>query len=198
MTRDVAWLVALVLWAVAMYLTPRIQNKRLRNNLEAWLYLAPAAAVLFAFWFFPVLFSLVISFTDWFGAAQFSEVKWTALENYKRALADERFIQVLYNTINYVVYSVPLTMAAALAVALLLNSQVRNRGIFRTLYFLPYVTTWVAIAVVFKYIFNEQFGLVNHLLDSAGLPVFGWLSEPRGVIELILLGLGFQLDSHQC
>lgn len=118
------------------------------------------------------------------------------MENYRRALADDQFIQVLYNTVNYVLYSVPLTMAAALAVALLLNSQVRHRGIFRTLYFLPYVTTWVAIAVVFKYIFNEQFGLVNHLLDSAGLPVFGWLSEPRGVIELILLGLGFELDGQ--
>src|SRR5690606_5003884 len=150
----------------------------------------PAGIVLLGFWFLPVLFSVLVSMTEWVGAVSFSRVPWIGLGHYKRAIMDPQFHQVLYNTINYVVYSVPLTMAAALGVALLLNSQVRGRGIFRTLYFLPYVTTWVAISVVFKYIFNEQFGLINYMLDLLGLPGFGWLNEARSINQMVLEAAG--------
>jgi multiple sugar transport system permease protein len=77
---------------------------------------------------------------------------------------------VIFNTINYVVYSVPLTIAASLSVAMMMNTKVRGQNVFRTIYFLPFITTWVAISIVFKYVFNEQFGLANHLLDKAGSP----------------------------
>lgn len=187
-------LLTLVLWACLMAFLPRIRKKRLRENIEAWLYLAPAATVLLSFWFLPVIFSVFISLTDWFGAARPGEVEWIGLDNYTRAFVDPQFQQVLFNTINYVVYSVPLTMAAALLIASLINVQIRGRGIFRTLYFLPYVTTWVAISVVFKYIFNEQFGLMNFLLEKVGLPAFGWLNEPRGIIQLALEGLGIEFS----
>ncbi len=183
-----------VVWGVALALVSRVRHRRLRENLEAWLYLAPAGLVLFGFWFLPVVFSVFVSFTDWVGAAQFAEVAWAGVSNYARAMKDEQFIQVLYNTVNYVVYSVPLTMVAALGVAMLLHSQVKARGIFRTIFFLPYVTTWVAISVVFKYIFNEQFGLINYLLDVAGLPGYGWLNEPRGIVQMMLEGLGLRFD----
>lgn len=197
-TTGIATAVAIVAWAAAMMLVPRIRHKSLRENAEAWLYLAPAGAVLLAFWFLPVLFSVFVSMTDWVGAAKWTNVAWTGIENYKRAVSDPQFQQVLYNTVNYVVYSVPLTMAAALGVALLLHAQVRGRGIFRTLYFLPYVTTWVAISVVFKYIFNEQFGLINYVLDLLGLPTFGWLNEATGINQLMLerAGIRFERQLH--
>lgn len=178
-------------WLGGFALLRRIKHRKLRENFEAWLYLAPAAVVLFGFWFMPVVFSVFVSFTDWYGAARFSDVNWSGIANYTRALKDEQFIQVLYNTVNYVVYSVPLTMVAALGVAVLLNAQVKARGVFRTIYFLPYVTTWVAISIVFKYIFNEQFGLLNYLLEQMGLSGFGWLNEPRGVVQILLESLGF-------
>lgn len=179
------------LWIVAMIAAPRLRKNVARENMQAWLYLAPAAVVLTFFWLIPVVASVFVSFTSWTGSARFSDVQWTGLENYARALRDPDFHQVLFNTINYVIYSVPLTMAVALGIAVLLHSQVRGRGFFRTIYFLPYVTTWVAISIVFKYIFNEQFGLINYLLDLVGLPPLAWLNEPRGVIELLLNGLGF-------
>jgi multiple sugar transport system permease protein len=179
-----------------MALAPRLHHKSLRENLQAWLYLAPAAVVLVWFWLAPVLASVFVSFTNWTGSAQVSDVSWTGLENYVRAIKDPEFHQVLFNTINYVLYSVPLTMAAALGIALLLQSQARGRGVFRTIYFLPYVTTWVAISVVFKYIFNEQFGLINYLLDIVGLPGLGWLNEPRGVIELLLGACGISVEGQ--
>ncbi len=185
----------LLLWMAAMALVPRLSHKTLRDNLEAWLYLAPAAIVLLAFWFLPVAFSIVVSLTDWVGAARLSDVQWAGVENYLRAIGDKQFHQVLYNTVNYVLYSVPLTMAAALGVALLLNGQNWGRGVFRTIYFLPYVTTWVAVSVVFKYVFNEQFGLINYLLETSGLPTFGWLNEPRGIVEMALGTAGLQLKA---
>lgn len=188
-------LTAAALWGTALALVPRVRHKKLRDNLEAWLYLAPAGVVLLAFWFIPVVFSVFVSFTDWVGAARLPDVNWTGLGNYSRALSDSEFIQVLYNTINYVVYSVPLTMVAALGAAVLLNSQVQARGLFRTIFFLPYVTTWVAISVVFKYIFNEQFGLLNYLLDLLHLPAYGWLNEPKGVVQMALEGMGMRFSA---
>lgn len=195
----VPWLIAFAVWGFLLYATRFVRNRHRQEMLEAYLYLAPAGAVLFVFWLFPVIFSVAVSFTDWTGASNLRTVTWTGVQNYSRALTDPQFMQVLYNTINYVIYSVPLTVAGALAVAALLNSRMVGRSVFRTFYFLPYVTTWVAVSIVFKYIFNEQFGLANYLLRQAGLPTFGWLNEPRGVIELILqdgLGINFSQPLH--
>jgi multiple sugar transport system permease protein len=190
-------LVALALWACAMYAIRYIRKPRMRENIEAYLYLLPAGVILITFWFFPVIFSIIISFTDWVGAAKLSDVHWVRFENYKRALTDPDFRQVLYNTINYVVYSVPLTIVTSLIVAMMMNSRLRAQGVFRTIYFLPYVTTWVAISIVFKYIFNEQFGLLNYFLSELGLPTFGWLNESRGIIEMFLRdGLGLPLPEQ--
>lgn len=177
---------AILVWAAAMFGIRYIRGARLRENTEAYLYLAPAGIVLLVFWFVPVVFSIIVSFTDWTGASKMSTVAWTGIANYKRALTDPDFRQVIFNTINYVVYSVPLTIAASLSVAMMMNSKVRGQNVFRTVYFLPFITTWVAISIVFKYVFNEQFGLANHLLDKMGLPTFGWLNESRGIFEMML------------
>lgn len=188
------WFGAAIAWAIALWAIRIIRHTYIRENVEAFLYLLPAALVLLAFWFFPVVFSIGVSFTDWTGASNLDTVTWTGIENYARALSDPQFRQVLYNTTNYVLYSVPLTVAGALGIAALLNSPIRARNVFRTIYFVPFVTTWVAISIVFKYVFNEQFGLVNYLLHNAGLPTFGWLNEPRGIVEIFLQdGLGIQL-----
>jgi ABC-type sugar transport system permease subunit len=93
---------------------------------------------------------------------------------------------VLYNTINYVAYSVPLTMMGALFFAVLLNRQIIGRGFFRTIYFMPFITTWVAISVVFRYVFDYQVGLVNYLMEIVGLPRLAWLNESRGIFQMFL------------
>jgi multiple sugar transport system permease protein len=193
------WLAGIAWWAFMLYALRWLRPGSLQRNVEAWLYLAPAGAVLLVFWFLPVLFSVAVSFTDWTGAANFSTVKWVGPRNYRRAASDDEFSQVLYNTFNYVIYSAPLTVIAALGIAALLNSNIAGRNFFRTIYFLPYITTWVAISIVFKYIFNEQFGLANDLLRRLHLPQLGWLNEPRGVVEMMLsggLGIKFSEPLH--
>lgn len=182
-----AWAVsAAVLWMAAMFCTRFLKHSRVREGAEAYLYILPAAVVLLMFWFLPVIFSFAVSFTDWTGASRLSNVHWTGIGNYRRAVSDPDFRQILFNTINYVIYSVPLTIVGALAVASLLNTQMRARNAFRTLYFLPFITTWVAVSIVFKYVFNDSFGLANHLLILAGLPAVNWLNESRGIIEILV------------
>ncbi|MEI7634555.1 MAG: sugar ABC transporter permease [bacterium] len=194
-----AIIAAVAVWGVMLSMVRYVRHPRLRENVEAYLYLLPAGAVLTVFWFFPVLFSILVSFTNWTGASRLSTVGWVGLANYGRALKDPDFHQVLYNTVNYVVYSVPLTLACALVVAMTMSTKLRGRNAFRTVYFLPFVTTWVAVSIVFRYVFNENFGLANYLLHSAGLPMLGWLNESRGIFEMIFrdaLGLPLPHPMH--
>lgn len=196
--KDMTYLVSLVaLWGALLYGTRFIRHKGRQEAAEAYLYILPAAAVLCMFWFFPVIFSVVVSLTDWTGAARLDSVEWVGLANYTKALWSRDFQQVLFNTMNFVIWSVPLTILLSLCIAMLLNSQMHGRNVFRTIYFLPYITTWVAIAIVFKYVFNESFGLANHFLHLMGIAPLGWLNEPRGVVEMALRdGLGLPLPQN--
>ena len=173
-----------------------------RENLEAYTYLAPAGIVLFIFWALPVLLSLIISFRNWKALDTWGTTRWVGPDQYLRALMDEDFRQALWNTVNYVLYSVPPTLALALAAAILLNTKIKFRAFFRTAFFLPYVTTWVAISIVWKYFFHREFGLANwflmflsgDLLHLASPWKLNWLAESRGIWEMlagwILEGVG--------
>lgn len=174
----------ILIWGGLLYGARFIKSRVFRENFEAYVYLAPAALLLLMFWFFPVVMSILISFTDWKGASRLDNVEWLGTHNYLQAFQDPNFHQVFWNTVNYVIWSVPLTLVASLGVAVLLNTKLVGSGVFRTIYFLPFVTTWVAVSVVFKYVFNEQFGLANYLLELVHLPTLGWLNESRGVVEM--------------
>lgn len=168
-------------------------KRRLKEYGEAYLYLFPACSVMALFWLFPVILSIVISFTNWKGLDTWSTVKWVGINNYLNAITDEEFRQSLLNTFYYALYSVPLTMIISLAAAILLNTQIRGRTFFRTVYFLPFITTWVAISLVWKYFYHRDFGLANYLLRMLGLNSLQWLSEPRGIFTLLLSPLGIKI-----
>lgn len=161
--------------------------RRAKENLQALLYIAPATVILLIFWLVPVAISVYISLTNWLGGDTFEVVKFIGLKNYILALNDEDFFKSLFNTFNYAFYSVPTTLVIALGIAILLNQQIKFRGIFRTLYFLPYVTTWVAISIVWQYFYHREFGLANHILvNGLNLGRLEWLAEPRGIFQLLL------------
>ena len=170
-------------------------SKIYRQNLEAYLYLLPAILILLLFWFFPVLLSIIISFTNWKGLDTWSTVKWVGLVNYKDVLLDQDFHKTLLNTFYYALFSVPLTMIVSLVVALLLNTELKGRSFFRTVYFLPFVTTWVAISIVWKYFYHRDFGLANHLLRTLDLSPLNWLSESRGIFTMFLSPLGIKIQN---
>ncbi|GAB4320952.1 MAG: sugar ABC transporter permease [Candidatus Sumerlaeia bacterium] len=171
----------------------RYWTRSRKEGLEAYAYLAPAGIVLFTFWFLPVLASILISFTNWKGGDRLENIRWIGLTNYRRALIGDKaeyMWDAFFNTVNYALYSVPITLVLALVVALLLNAPIKGRAFFRTVYFLPFITTWVAISIVWKYFYDPNAGVLNWLLGTENLD---WLDDSRRLWTMWLwgpLGLG--------
>lgn len=166
------------------------QRATLRSSAHAYLYLAPAGIILFVFFLVPVVLSFAVSFTNWEGADTPDLVRYVGWRNYARTLRDGEFWLVLMNTINYVIYSVPPTLALALGAALLINRKFRTSTLFRTIFFLPYVTTWVSVSIVWRYFFDVQTGPLNYVLIHVfHLDPLRWLEEPRGVIQMFATGV---------
>ncbi len=151
-------------------------------------YLLPALLIIVPFRLVPILYAFGVSFTDWnMGGFQ----RWVMLDNYRNLLADPLFWQSLLNTLWYVLGTVPTTLFLSLGAAMLLNRKLRARGFYRTLYYLPVVTSMVAISMVWKWIFHPRVGLANYLLGMIGVDPLSWLEEPRGILTVMLERIGF-------
>ncbi len=167
-------------------------ERKLKESFTAYAYLAPAGIVLLTFWFLPVIVSLAMSFSNLTALSPIEDAKFVGIANYVRALNSEQFQQSFWNTVNYAIYSVPLTLSLSLTAAMLLNSKIKGVGVWRTAFFLPYITTWVAISVVWMYIFNRDYGLANWFLGVISTDILGleqpwnlrWLAESRGIWEM--------------
>jgi multiple sugar transport system permease protein len=156
----------------------------------AWLFLAPALMVLGLFFLLPVLAALVLSLTDYdlYALADIRNLRFVALGNYWELLHRPLFWSALGNTFYFVAIGVPLSLAASLGAALLLNSPLaRMKPFFRTALFAPVVTTVVAVAVIWRYLFNTKYGLVNYALDSIGIHPVDWLGDPHWAMPTIIL-----------
>ena len=156
----------------------------------AWLFLAPALLVLAVFFLLPVLGALALSFTDYdlYALANLHNLRFVALGNYWMLLHRPQFWAALGHTFYFVVVGVPLSLAASLGAALLLHSPLaRCKAFFRTALFAPVVTTAVATAVVWRYLFNTKYGWANHLLGMLGIQPVDWLGDPHWAMPTIIL-----------
>ena len=158
-----------------------LDRRKLRNTPLAYLFLAPALTVISVFHFFPIFYAFYVSVRNW-GVTDRGMV-W--FKNYNEALHTHAFWQSLGNTLYFAIGTVPITMVAACIVAYLLFQKVRFLSLFRTLYFLPYVTSTVAAATVWLWIFNPRAGLANTFLGWFGVGRLRWTQEPNGVIRMI-------------
>uniref|UniRef100_A0A7C2P076 Sugar ABC transporter permease n=1 Tax=candidate division WOR-3 bacterium TaxID=2052148 RepID=A0A7C2P076_UNCW3 len=156
--------------------------KARKEFLYGLLFLLPALTILFIFKVLPILFAFNISFHEW-GIA--GDKGFVGLQNYKFLLQDRYFWQALWNTFLYTLFSVPLSITMALLIAYLLNQNIKGVGLFRTVFFLPVITSLVAVSVVWKWLYNPQRGLFNSILSLLRLPTLKWLEEPRGIFELL-------------
>ncbi len=133
----------------------------------------------------PMIVSLYLSFTRW---DLFTAPRWIGLRNYEQLLfRDARFIQSLTVTTIYAFVSVPLQVSLGLVLATLLNQKIRLLGFFRTVYYLPSVIGGIAVAVMFRWIFGTQFGLINSMLASFGIQGPSWLGDPDLVLVSFIL-----------
>jgi len=163
---------------------------RLRRVDPGWWFAAPALAAIALFFFVPVAAALVLSTTDFdiYAIASRSNLRFVGIGNYGRLLDDPMFWLALRNTFYFVVVAGPLSIAASLAAALLVDARlVRFKPLFRTALFLPVVTTLVAVAVVWRYLYHPRFGLLNHALGWLGVAPIDWLGDPRWAMPAIIL-----------
>ncbi len=147
-------------------------------DLWGWIFVFPAVFLLIVWHFAPALYALVLSFLKDFNFLKPPE--FAGLENYNALLRDPVFWQSLLNSFWYVVGTVPVGIFIATMTAILLNEKIRGLAIFRTLYFLPYVTALTAAAAVWKWIYNPEFGLLNAALGTK----VAWLDNPNGIFAL--------------
>ncbi len=156
----------------------------------AWLFLAPALAVIGVFFFVPVVASLALSFTDFdlYAIADPRNARFVGLHNYAALLHTPVFWTALRNTVYFVAVGAPLSVLVSLATALLVNARlVRFRAFFRAAYFAPFVTTLVAVAIVWRYLYQPRYGLLNAVLGTVGLGPIDWLGDPRWAMPAIIL-----------
>jgi len=153
-------------------------------------FLTPAMVVLIVFFFVPVIAGFALSVTDFdlYSIGDIHNLRFVALRNYAAVVQNDVFWTAFFNTLYFSIVGGPLTVAASLAAALLVNAKVaRWKAIFRTIYFAPVVTTLVAVAIVFRFLYHPRFGVFNRMLDAAGLPQVDWLGDPRFAMPAIVL-----------
>ena len=159
-------------------------------RLAGWLFAGPALLVIALFFGVPVLAALAMSVTDFdiYALADIDNLRFVGLGNYIALLQNPLFWKALGNTFYFVLVGVPLSIAASLGAALLLHSKVaRMRPFFRTALFAPVVTTVVAVAVIWRYLFHTSYGMVNWGLSSLGIAPVDWLGDPAWAMPTIIL-----------
>lgn len=167
-------------------------RRLLRQTLTAALFLLPGLLLYGTFIIGPMAYSFRISFYDW-KIINPALSEWEGLGNYNQALSNPIFRQAVLNTLVYALVTVPGQMALGLIVAVLLNQDIRARSFYRVVYYLPVITSWVIVSLLFEYMFSGQAGLVNYLLRDV-LRVIPknilWLADPvLAFVPIHLLGI---------
>ncbi len=168
-------------------MTPEGRRAEVR---AAFLFLAPGLSAIGLFFLLPVLAVLLLSFTDFdlYALADSDNTRLVGLRNYGALLQSNVFWIALRNTLIFAFVGGPLTVAVSLGAALLVNARlVRFKGFFRTAFFAPFVTTLVAVSVVWKYLYHPRFGLLNSALGLVGIPPIDWLGDPRWALPALIL-----------
>ncbi len=162
---------------------PRTPQER-RNFYWGLLFTSPAIIGLLWFTAYPVLVSIYYSFTS---ATMVQPAEWIGLGNYQSLLTDVTWWTSLGNTLYYLLVSVPLGIIVALFLAVLLNLKVRGQSIYRVIFYLPAIVPIVASAVVWLYVFNPQYGVLNNVLGWFGITGPGWLASPEWAMPALII-----------
>lgn len=154
------------------------------------LFMGPAIFVITTFFFLPVFAAFLLSFTDFdiYSLSNLDHLRFIAFDNYIRLFQDELFWTALKNTFYFVLVGGPLSVAVSLGTAMLISSKlVKYKGLFRLIYFLPVVTTLVAVAIVWRFLYHPRFGLLNYLLSYIGIGPIDWLGDPTFSMPAIII-----------
>lgn len=175
----------------------KLKEIKKSDNFKAILYLAPAMLIIIPFQIYPIIKSLTMSFYTDFDYLS-GEVFKRGIDNFVYVFTDPDFYIALKNTFLYVLGVVPLSIVVSLGFALLLNNNIKLNKFFRSVYFLPFVTSTVAVSMVWRWMFNSHYGLINSILTTVGIPKQQFLTDERWTIPILILlgvwkGMGYKI-----
>jgi len=147
-------------------------------------FLLPSLIGMSVFVIVPILASLGLSFTKW---DLIGDIEWVGLSNYIKVLKDDNIHAALWHTLQFIAGYLPTVMIISLGLAMLLNQKLRGVVVFRALYFIPVITSWVAVSMIWKWLLNPEFGIVNYLLSLVGIQGPGWLFDADWAMIGIIL-----------
>ncbi|WP_026487319.1 carbohydrate ABC transporter permease [Caldanaerobius polysaccharolyticus] len=162
-------------------------RRKWEDYLWAYLMIAPTIIGLIILNVWPILQTIYLSLTK---SGDFGHNQFVGLENYKRLFLDHEVMRATLNTLEYAIISVPAGVFLSLIVAVLLNSNIKGKTIYRTIYFLPVISAPAAIAMVWRWLYNSDFGLFNYFLSLMSIHKINWLTDPRiALISIIIVGI---------
>lgn len=172
-----------------MFKINSIQKRILQDKIEPYIYLFPFMFFLLIFTIYPVINVFLLSFKK-----NYSFLRGTydgiSFENYKEVLADDKFRQSLINTFLYVLFVVPLSTAIAVFVAYLLNQKIKGIAFFQTAFFMPMVTSITAVGLIWRFMYNQNYGVFNYILSLFGIEKIGWLTDSAwSLVALVIFGI---------
>lgn len=149
-----------------------------------YVFIAPVTLGLLVFYIWPFIQNFWFSFNN---VNKFNVTHFIGLDNYKQLIGDTEVWTTFGNTLKYVVFTVPIGLFLSICIAALLNAKIRGTSIYRTLYFLPSVTMAAAVAMVWKWVFNEKMGILNSIMAGLGGERVGWLTNPKTALFIVML-----------
>ena len=149
-----------------------------------YVFIAPVTLGLLVFYIWPFIQNFWFRFND---VNKFNVTHFIGLDNYKQLIGDAEVWTTFGNTLKYVVFTVPIGLFLSICIAALLNAKIRGTSIYRTLYFLPSVTMAAAVAMVWKWVFNEKMGILNSIIAGLGGERVGWLTNPKTALFIVML-----------
>lgn len=167
-----------------------VQRKRKTSRLArteavwGYLFILPVVLGLALFYMAPAAASLFLSFTSWDGM---TSPNFIGLENFQNLMKDEKFTGSMMNTLFYTLGTVPLSIAFATLLAVLLNQKIKGMVVYRTLFFIPVITMPIAVGMVWKWLYNSEFGLINYVLGAMNLPQPNWLFDEKFALFSIVI-----------
>ncbi|MBR2105652.1 MAG: sugar ABC transporter permease, partial [Treponema sp.] len=172
-----------------MFKINSIQKRILKDKIEPYIYLFPFMFFLLIFTIYPVINVFLLSFKE-----NYSFLRGTydriSFENYKEVLTDDKFRQSLINTFLYVLFVVPLSTAIAVFVAYLLNQKIKGIAFFQTAFFMPMVTSITAVGLIWRFMYNQNYGVFNYILSLFGIEKIGWLTDSAwSLVALVIFGI---------
>ncbi|MBD5430871.1 carbohydrate ABC transporter permease [Lactobacillus agrestimuris] len=153
------------------------------NQKKAWIFLAPTLLFVTFFSIWPIIRAFIMSFQS----GSLINLSWSGFSNYQYIFKDPEFWLAIKNTILYALISVPVALAISIMLAWLIFSKIKNKGLFETTFFMPYVTSTIAIGIVFRYIFNGEYGMLNFILRFLHLPAPNWIDDPAMSLTTIII-----------